>query len=155
VTEELAIDVATSAPLAFALFQDYSRRLLWDPFLCEALLLDATSPEVGVKARCVARPRWLGLSMDTVYVSYRPPDLAAVKMVSGPILIATFAASLRHRPLSSESSRVIYRYHFATRPRWLSPLLERLLKIWFRWETRRRLEAFRDYVALQSRCQED
>lgn len=45
VTEGVDIDVATSAPEAFALFQDYSRRLLWDPFLCEAFLLDATSPE--------------------------------------------------------------------------------------------------------------
>src|SRR5262245_53596048 len=54
----------------FGLTQDYARRLTWDPFLREAVLLDgASAPGVGVRARCVARS---GLEMETEYVSFVP-----------------------------------------------------------------------------------
>lgn len=140
------MDVGCSVEEAFSLFQDYSVRLRWDPFLCEAYLLDAEQAEVGATARCVARPRWLGLSMETIYIAYRPPHQTAIKMVKGPPMIANFAASLRHKPLPAGGSRVIYRYHFEAKPRWAAPLLDQLLKVWFRIETRKRLQAFRAYV---------
>jgi len=42
--------------IVFALTQNYSVRLKWDPFLREAMLLNgATEPDVGVRAWCVAR----------------------------------------------------------------------------------------------------
>jgi hypothetical protein len=54
----------------FALTQDYPRRLAWDPFLRRAELIGgATAPDVGARAWCVA---WLGLGMETEYVSFRP-----------------------------------------------------------------------------------
>jgi hypothetical protein len=146
-TDEVEMDVPVSAAEAFALFQHYPQRLLWDPFLCEAYLLDGPEPAVGVTARCVAKPRWLGLKMDTIYVSYRAPWQAAVKMVSGPWVLAQFAASLRHQSLSETTSRVVYRYNFKVRPHWLAPLLERVLTLWFRVETRRRLQAFRNHLS--------
>lgn len=145
-TGQAEIEVPVSAERAFAAFQDYSRRLHWDPFLCEARLLDASEPQIGVVARCVAKPRWLRLAMDTVYVTYSPPGQTAVRMVRGPWLVRNFAASLRHKPLEDGVSLVIYRYNLALRPSWLGRLLEPLLRLWFDWETRHRLKAFRTYL---------
>ncbi|VTU02523.1 Uncharacterized protein OS=Cytophaga hutchinsonii (strain ATCC 33406 / NCIMB 9469) GN=CHU_2226 PE=4 SV=1: Polyketide_cyc2 [Gemmataceae bacterium] len=80
-TFELSVEIAAPAADLFAVTQDYARRLEWDPFLRSAeLLAGAASPGVGVRAYCVARS---GLGMETEYVSYRPPRVAAVRMTRG------------------------------------------------------------------------
>ena len=121
----------------FQLTQDYGRRLQWDPFLRRAELLGgAAAPGVGVRAWCVSR---LGLGMETAYVSFNPPCLAAVTMTRGPRLLRRFGGTWEYDSLGEARTRVTFRYFLDVRPSWLEPVLEPLARGWFAWETRRRV----------------
>src|SRR5262245_3636170 len=123
----------------FALTQDYSRRLSWDPFLRRAELVGgATAPGVGVRAWCVA---WLGVGLETEYVSFAPPRLAAVKMTRGPWALESFGGAWEFNPIGEAATRVVFRYQFRLRPRWLAWMIEPLARRWFSWETRKRVVA--------------
>jgi len=147
-----AVDIAAPAADLFALSQNYTHRLRWDPFLREARLLDgAQSAALGVRAWCVAHN---GLGMETTYVSFQPPTVVAVKMTRGPRIIASFAGSWRFSALPANDgrprTRVVFRYQVAGRPRWLSFLLDPLLATIFRRETESRLLAFKRAVETTS-----
>ncbi len=123
----------------FALTQDYSRRLTWDPFLRHAELVGgAPAPGVGVRAWCVA---WTGLGMETEYVSFVPSRIAAVKMTRGPWFLASFGGAWEFTTAGDGTTAVSFRYQFRIRPRWLSWALEPLARRWFSWETRKRVVA--------------
>ena len=125
----------------FELTQDYARRLTWDPFLQRAELVGgAAVPGVGVRAWCVARS---GLGMETEYVSFAPPRIAAVKMTRGPWMVESFGGAWEFTPVGDGATRVVFRYQFRTRPRWLAWLIEPLARRWFSWETRKRVAALR------------
>jgi len=129
-------------PLAlFRLTQDYTRRLAWDPFLREARLVDgAREPAVGVRAWCVARN---GLAMETTYISYHPPEVAAIRMTRGPRILARFAGSWRFKSVAPGVTQVTFRYHLLTRPDWLRFLLNPLLLAVFAHDTWQRLSALK------------
>ena len=125
----------------FDLTQDYPRRLTWDPFLREAVLMDgATAPAVGVRAWCVSRS---GIGMETEYVSFNRPRVAAVKMTRGPRLLESFAGAWEFEPVGDGTTRVTFRYHLRARPRLLAWALEPLARLWFARETRLRVVALR------------
>lgn len=139
---QTSVEIEAAAGDVFELLHDYQRRLEWDPFLKEARLLDgAPAAGPGVAARCVAKNRLGGWGMDTIYVSFTPPRVAAVRMVRGPWFFQSFAASLRHEALGPRRSRVCYRFRLTTRPAWLRPLIEPILLAILAHETRRRLRA--------------
>jgi hypothetical protein len=128
-----------SPPAVFALTQDYARRLGWDPFLREARLLDgAVAPAVGVRAWCGARWR---LGMETEYVTFAPPRIAAVKMTRGPWFLKAFGGTWEFAPVEGGRTRVTFRYQLRARPRWLAWALEPLARRWFSRETRLRVVA--------------
>ena len=146
-TLESAIDIRASPEVIFDLIHDYSRRLEWDPFLREAQLLDgAAAAGTGVKTRCTARNGFGGLAMETVYVSFDRPRVAAVKMTRGPAVLETFAASLRQEEIGPGLTRVTYRFNFSTRPRWLRAIASPIAALLFRREMRRRLGALKSYL---------
>jgi ribosome-associated toxin RatA of RatAB toxin-antitoxin module len=130
----------------FALTQDYSRRLTWDPFLRRAELLGASAPGVGVRAWCVSRG---GLGMETEYVSFAPPRIAAVRMTRGPWILESFGGAWEFSASDDGATRVAFRYQFRTRPRWMAWAVEPLARRWFSWETKKRV------VALQGALQTD
>src|SRR5258705_6937923 len=128
--EQVAV-VQGTPPEVFALTQDYSQRLSWDPFLKRAELLGgAASAGVGVRAWCVT---WLGVGMETEYVSFTPPRIAAVKMTRGPWVLESFGGAWEFNPMGDRSTRVAFRYQFRIRPRWLGWLVEPLARRWFSW----------------------
>jgi len=142
--EHIAVVQGTPAQV-FALTQDYRRRLSWDPFLRRAELVGgAVAPGVGVRAWCVARS---GMGMETEYVSFAPPRIAAVKMTRGPWALESFGGAWEFSPAGHGATRVAFRYQFRLRPRWLAWLLEPLARGWFSWETRKRVAALQ--AALQ------
>ena len=144
---EEAIEIRASAEAIFDLIHDYARRLDWDPFLREACLLEgAEVADLGVKARCTARNGFAGLAMETVYVSFDRPRVAAVKMTKGPAVLETFAASLRQEDVGPGVTRVTHRFHFSTRPRWLHAIAAPIAAALFRREVRERLEALRRHL---------
>jgi hypothetical protein len=143
---EAAIEIRARPEAVFDLIHDYARRLEWDPFLKEACLLDgATVAGLGIKSRCTARNSFAGLAMETVYVSFDRPRVAAVKMTKGPAVLGSFAASLRQEDVGSGMTRVTYRFNFSTRPRWLRAIADRIAAALFRREVRGRLRALKNH----------
>jgi hypothetical protein len=134
------------AEAVFALTQDYGRRTSWDPFLREARLLGgAEEAGVGVRAWCVSRS---GIGMETEYVVYEPPRIAAVRMTRGPWLLASFGGAWELVPLDPYRTEVRFRYQLRVRPRWLSWLLEPLVRRWFSRETRLRVLALQKMLGV-------
>jgi len=132
----------------FWLTQDYGKRLTWDPFLRRAELVGgAPAPAVGVRAWCVSR---VGLGMETEYVSFAPPHVAAVKMTRGPRLLARFGGTWEFAPAEEGGTRVTFRYFLEVRPRWMDPLLEPWARRWFSWETGRRVRALAAALSARS-----
>jgi len=139
--------IAASADELFALTQDYTRRLEWDPFLKSAELVGGVhAAGVGVRAYCVAHS---GLGMETEYVSFNPPRACAVKMTRGPRLLASFAGSWRFEEVAPGQTRVGFRYHLRARPWWLSWLVTPILGWVFARDTRKRLVALKTAVEQQ------
>ena len=129
----------------FALTQDYSRRLEWAPYLREARLVgNAREAGVGVKAWCVARS---GLGMETVYLSYKPPQTVAIQMTRGPWFLQRFAGSWEFEEVSPLQTRVTFRYNVLARPAWLRSIAHPLLKMVFARDMRQRLYALQKAAA--------
>jgi hypothetical protein len=103
-----------------------------------------------VASVCKGRARLGGIEVKAVYVSFRPPDVAAIKMVNRPWFFDSLAATIRHRDLADGSSRIEYTYNFSARPRWLRWLLHPVMHAILRYETQRRLRSLRRFFADQS-----
>jgi len=91
------------------------------------------------------RRKWYlgGIALKTVYVTFDPPKIAAVKMLNRPPFFGTWAASLRHEDLGDGQSRVTYTFTFTAKPRTLRFILEPLMGIIFELETWKRLRALK------------
>lgn len=110
-TEKIVVDKPPA--YVFDYTQDYGKRLVWDTFLKKADLIDgATEPNVGVKAWCVARN---GLGMETEYVTYQRPKVAAIKMTRGPYLFSSFLGSWNFKQLAGGKTEVSFLYSFSFR----------------------------------------
>ncbi len=134
--------IAADCEAVFDLLHDYDRRLLWDTLLSAAYLTGGHSRAcLGATSVCAGRRALFGIALETVYVTFDRPRLAAVKMINRPPLFAAWAASIRHEPTGAGRSRVSYTWTFTAGPRSLAWLLEPFLNRIFRWETRQRLLA--------------
>ena len=126
-TVESSIIVPVPPATAFAVSQTTGEtRLRWDPFIRRQQLLDgALVPAKGVRTLTVHR---LGLRMVSEYVSYAPPTNVGMKMIRGSWFFERLAGGWRFSPVDGEptSTRAVWRYSFACRPRWLAPLAERV-----------------------------
>jgi hypothetical protein len=132
----------------FALLHDYHRRLEWDTLLSDAYLVDGYQT-AGVGAVSVCRGRWrVGhIPMKTRYISFEAPRLAAVELIAPVACFAKFAASIRHRDLTSETSMLEYVYAFTSRPNWLRGVLDPLIDKRLAAETRQRLNSLAQFLA--------
>lgn len=145
---EVSEVIPASAAEVFELLHDYGRRLSWDTLLSAAYLDDGfTEAGKGVTSVCVGRRSLGSLALRTVYVSFDPPKVAAVKLIDSPPFFGEWAASIRHTDLSPGESRVTYTFQFTVRPGWLRWALEPIMAVVFHWETRKRLRALRNHFA--------
>jgi ribosome-associated toxin RatA of RatAB toxin-antitoxin module len=136
--------VAGRADRLFALSQDYARRPEWDPFATRSELLNgAMAPAVGVDEYIESAG---GLVMVSRYVSFQPPHVAAVSMIEGPRLLASFSGGWKFRPESPTQCRVTFTYNFRTSPAWLRWVMEPIAGFWYRRQTRARLNCFKAWV---------
>ena len=147
----VTVDVPATTDAVFRLLHDYDRRLEWDTLLRDARLCPGWSA-AQLHATSVCTGRWFlgGIALTTQYISFKPPAVAAVKMLNRPPFFDTFAATIRHRDTAGGGSSVEYTYHFTARPRWLRWLLHPVMAAVFRWETRKRLCGLRRYFALKA-----
>jgi len=150
---ECGLDIDAPCERVFDVIHNYSTRLRWDTMLSKALIVDG-SPEAGpgVRTLCVGRSGLAGLGMETVYISFDRPRVAAVRMKRGPWFISDFAASIRHIPTegTENQSRVIYKFRVTARPTWLRAIADPVLRFLFQRETRQRLESLKRYIECQS-----
>jgi hypothetical protein len=140
----MKITVSTMSPCdadsLFRLSQDYSRRLEWDDYLVEAKLLGPGEvAAVGVDVHCRNRR---GQVMVSRYVSYKPPLVAAVSMVKGPAILASFTGSWRFVVQPDGTTRIVFTYNFRTSPWWLGPVIEPLVAWVYKRQMQRRIDAF-------------
>lgn len=146
------MDIGASCEEVFDVIHDYDIRLRWDTLLSKAYILEepSTKAGVGVSTLCVGRSTVARSGMETVYISFDRPRVAAVRMTRGPWFIADFAASIRHRPLETVAagirSRVVYKFRITARPKWLRIILDPLLRLLFQRETRKRLASLKRYI---------
>jgi ribosome-associated toxin RatA of RatAB toxin-antitoxin module len=126
----------------FQLLHDYDKRLLWDPFLSEARIV---SGSVGVGCRVICTEKKMGLNMETEYVSFRPPRLAAVRMTKGPCFLSEFTGTWLLENLQDDLTKVHFHYNVKARPAILTPVMRAL----FLHESKLRLEKLKSYLENQ------
>ena len=131
--------VARPRAEVFHLTQDYDLRKTWDPFAREVRFLGgATEPAVGVGVWVRA---WNGLTMTVEYVSYRAPDVAAIKMTDGPWFFSSFGGAWRFTDVGEGSTEVTFEYGFRTRGGLLGRVLDPAVRWAFGRDVRARLAA--------------
>src|SRR5213596_2806322 len=141
---EHAESLPASAQVLFDLTQDYTRRTEWDPFPESYDFHDgATHAEVGVHVTVHARN---GFQMRVKYVSFDRPCIAAIKMVTGPWFIRSFAGIWHFSPQPDESTRVTFKYNIVAGPGIAGKLLQPLIDRSFSRHTKQRLGALKSYV---------
>lgn len=139
IRDAVSEELPASCETAFDLVHDYKQRLTWDTLLSEAFVEGDGPAANGAVAVCTGKWMVGGISLRTVYVSFRRGKVAAVKMINSPPFFETWAASIRHEPLEDGRSRIIYTWNFRAKPRVFEPVLA----LFFRIETRKRLRALR------------
>lgn len=135
-----------SAAVVFDIVHDYERRLEWDSLLQEAFIEGAGQAATDKVAVCRGKAQFLGIEMRTVYVSFQPGKVAAIKMVNRPIFFRSFAASIRHFDCDDGRSDIVYEFNFTARPRFIAWLLEPIMNWALKGETRKRLDALSKYI---------
>jgi len=139
-----SILIQAPAEALFSLSQDYALRRRWDPFVREMRFLDGAK-EAGLGVRVWVRA-WTGLTMEVEFVSFRPPDSVAMKMVRGPFIFKRFAGTWLFKAADNGLTEVSFRYGFTSRWRWLSPLIDPLIKSMFHRDVRARLRGLKQGV---------
>lgn len=127
--------IHTDLDTAFHTSQDYACRSQWDPFTKH--IQREADQQVTVTA-------WHGMKMRVEYVSWQPPERAAIRMVRGPSMLKRFAGTWLFSIQSPGLVTVRFRYSFEATPRWLA--LEPLMLRYFNMETRRRLDGLKGYL---------
>ena len=131
----------------FELLHDYDRRLEWDTLLKEARLTRGYEvAEKDATSLCVGKPFFGLIGVETEYVSFKPGEIAAVKLVNHPPFFREFAASIRHED-NAEGSTATYQFRFKAKPGFLRWLLEPIMLRALRKETAKRLEALAAFLA--------
>ena len=139
---EVETSIAASQPALFDLSQRADLRRAWDTFIRDSRYPDgipAAGPVVGTRNWVRARN---GLSMEVRYIAVKRPETVAMTMLRGPFFFSKFGGSWRFLPCAN-GTRVVFRYTFETRWRWLRPLLDRAIRAVFRRNIRRRLRGLK------------
>ncbi len=144
--------IPAPASEVFRLLHDYRKRLQWDSLLKEAYLTDSCrEAQVGAISVCRGKSSLGGFALKTEYVSFRPPEVAAVKLVNRPPFFDTFAATIRHQDLPGGESSIKYTYNFTARPKLFRFVLHPIMNAILKRETRKRLQSLRDYFQNSNR----
>lgn len=143
----ITVEMPVSSAEVFALLHNYDRRLEWDTLLSSARLTrGSTKAGKGACSLCVGSRKLGGIGIETRYLSFEEGRLAAVTMINQPPLFSKFAASIRHED-RTKGSIATYKLHFEAKPRWLAWLLEPVMTVILKAETRKRLLALSQFLS--------
>ncbi|QNE34509.1 SRPBCC family protein [Leifsonia shinshuensis] len=140
-TIEASTTVPVEPDVAFAVSQTHGDlRLRWDRFIRAERLLDgATAQDRGVRTWTRHRR---GMAMVSECVSFNPPSNTGMRMTEGPWFFERFAGGWQFRHAEGGGTRVMWRYSFSCRPRWLAPIAERIGTLVLRREIQARVTSF-------------
>jgi len=138
------IEIDCSQERLFDLTQDYKKRLEWDPYLTEAYLLDgAKHADLGVDSYCRNRS---GSVMISRYISFDRPNVAAVTMVKGPLILKRFSGAWNVKKLSEERSLLVFTYNFELKGGFIGRLFLPIAVYVFSKDMKNRLLAIKHYL---------
>jgi hypothetical protein len=146
VHRKLEFNMPAPASVVFDAFHYHVWRHRWDSLVSATEVLGgAPCPYVGAVTENTGSSWMQMLSMQTRFVSFDRPSLAAASMVGSSFPFSRWAASMRHRDIEGQGSVLIYTYSFDVAPRWLAWVLRPVVRAVFAYQTRKRfhrLQAF-------------
>jgi hypothetical protein len=102
---------------------------------------------VGAITLCMGKPLFGIIGIEARYLTFSCGEIAAVDLINRPLFFEAFAASIRHEDEGGGGvSTVTYRFSFRARPRWLRWILEPIMLVVLRPETRVRLRALSRFL---------
>ena len=127
---------------AFALSQTYGEvRYMWDPFVKEQHLLDgANTAAKGVKTITKSKH---GLTMISEYITFKAPTHVGMRMIKGPKFFSSFSGGWNFSELPEGKTKVIWRYNFVTKPKFLSIIMNPIGIALLQKDIDQRLAAFK------------
>ncbi len=137
--------------VVFDAFHYHCWRLRWDSLVRATTVQgDAPCPFVGAVTDSAGAGALRKLSMQTRFVSFDRPRVAAAMMIGRSFPFRRWAASMQHRPAGAGRSRLIYTYTFDVGPAALRWLLEPPVALAFNWQTRRRFARLRAFLSVHA-----
>jgi len=137
------------AEVVFDAFHYHLWKHQWDSLVRRTQVQGgAPCPHVGAVSTNAGAGLLRGLSMQTEFVSYDRPRLAAAAMRGRSFPFARWAASMRHIPTGSDGgSLLVYTYTLETSPACLRWLMEPVVDRVFLRATRKRFQRFTAWLA--------
>ncbi|WP_415896523.1 SRPBCC family protein [Neptuniibacter sp. QD57_21] len=138
-----SINIAKPIDEVYAITQDYHVRYEWDPFPEHIEMMDgATEIAIGTQVKVVAKS---GLEMVVEFVQVKPPHVAAIRMIKGPVILDTFAGSWLLKSLPDNATRVTFKYSLKSK-KWALPwITDKLLSWYFGSKVKARLNGLATY----------
>lgn len=131
----------------FQLLHDYDRRLEWDTLLRKAYLTGGSEKACkGATSCCVGKPCFGLIAMETRYIAFDAPRMAAVVLINKPWFFHAFSASIKHED-NEHGSTAEYTFQFRAKPKWLRKLIEPVMLAALKRETAARLEALAEFMS--------
>lgn len=145
--KKLEFPMPASEAVVFDAFHYHHWRLRWDSLVRATRVQGgAPCPFKGAVTESAGAGLLRGLSMQTQFVAYDRPRLAAATMVGRSFPFTQWAASMRHRASGPGQSVLVYTYTLEVGPaamRWLmGPVVEAI----FYWQTHRRFARLRRFL---------
>ena len=148
VHRKLEFTMPAPADVVFDAFHYHQWRHRWDSLVSATEVVGgAPCPYVGAVTQNAGGGWMRGLSMQTRFVSYDRPNLAAASMVGTAFPFSRWAASMRHKEVEGQSSLLVYTYTFEVTPHWLAWALRPVVHAVFAHQTRKRFSRLQAYLA--------
>ena len=148
VHERFEFDMPAPPEVVFDAFHYHLWRARWDSLVNATHVSGgAPCPYVGAVTENGGGGILRGLAMQTQFISFDRPRLAAAAMRGRALPFTRWAASLQHRPQAPGRSLRIYTYNFEAGPRGLRWLVEPVTKRVFDWQTRKRFARMQAFLA--------
>lgn len=143
----IEFDMPASAAVVFDAFHYHYWKARWDSLVNDTHVTDgAACPFVGAISENNGAGWLKVLSMRTQFLTYDRPYLAAAKMLGHSFPFTRWAASMQHQAIDSNRSTMIYTYNFKSGPKFISWLLEPIVKSIFERKTKDRFKRLQEFL---------
>ena len=132
-------EMPAAVAVVFDAFHYHCWRCRWDSLVANTRVFGGGEcPYLGAITENQGRAYLRPLAMRTQFVSYQRPNVAAAQMIGKTFPFTRWAASIRHRPLSSNRSLLLYTHTFEAGNKWTRWLVEPITQRIFDTQTQRR-----------------